>query len=933
MKRSTLLMARFLLAFALLLASMTSARADSSGPSAQSNVYLPIVNKNSSGPTQDWPQLGHDAQRTNYTTEEVDPPYCYLWKWDAVPVASRAQPVVAGGRFFVGGLDGVLYARDATTGAPLWSFPTGGPIRNSPGVAGNLVITGSYDGYTYALNVINGSLVWKTNTGSSMTAPLIDSAHNRVYVASTYGVLTALNISNGQPQWSYTTSAAILISPSLSQDGSLVIFGDESVRAIAVSASTGKLQWQTTLQGQSLSDRYPVVAGNSVIFRSQPQYYFPILLSEGDTVMDSAGSLLSDWNADWTKVKPQILKYLQGINPTGHSLQTLMNPQTFFVLNTSNGTSQGIAPVLYTFGSDDTPAPPVIAKGQAYVAYRARHGIQTDGGAIHVMSKYDAELGAMNLSTLDITGLRNSNPLSGQPQFRMTSDEGGVLTMGGNNLWVDNWERVGGINVSNGQLIAIGNVSNDWPECYTQCGPGGPNPYFPLSGNPNDPAYPFPSPRVTEGHARSGVVLANHMIYWHAIEAGMAGIGHVDGGSCPTPAVWRDSAGKLPAYDASTATAVPQSTTALSDYVTNDLNNPVPVTQQNQDLVNRLNSEIQALLQAANGKHLMPYFTERGMTVSTTWPYNVPSGNAPPVLIAYEAQGNAYWFDPGELLYTMAMAYPYLSPSLQSEVKNYMSGEMSRYPPLQDLPYNNTSRDWLRSGSQREPYTVPFRAQLNNWPPAAANISSIYALWLWSKNTGDWSYAQNNWSAVQNLFNARKGSLRYYSDVAGVIGYYRLSIHFGKSSEATTAMQTAVSALTSGLNFNAYVTTANNDYKDPRGMTTGWSAPVFFGLTPEIGAYLADQTGGQAQNLINSLESLNSSGNGLLWWYLTRAGEHGEAGETDFLAPVTAWSHFLAHAYILHNNQATLRKYLDRPWAPGDLYSLQKIVAAIQAQP
>jgi uncharacterized repeat protein (TIGR01451 family) len=39
-----------------------------------------------------WPQLGHDPHRANYTPAQVDPPCCYTWKWDEVPIASRAQP-------------------------------------------------------------------------------------------------------------------------------------------------------------------------------------------------------------------------------------------------------------------------------------------------------------------------------------------------------------------------------------------------------------------------------------------------------------------------------------------------------------------------------------------------------------------------------------------------------------------------------------------------------------------------------------------------------------------------------------------------------------------------------------------------------------------------------------------------------------------------
>jgi hypothetical protein len=224
----------------------------------------------------------------------------------------------------------------------------------------------------------------------------------------------------------------------------------------------------------------------------------------------------------------------------------------------------------------------------------------------------------------------------------------------------------------------------------------------------------------------------------------------------------------------------------------------------------------------------------------------------------------------------------------------------------------------------------------------AANITTIYSLWLWSKNTDDYSYAQSHWAQVQSVFTAHQNSLRYYSDLAGVIGYYRLATDLSNrdtasrasyQSAANLAMQAAVAFMTSASNFNTYLALANTDFPDPRGVTTGWSAPVFYGLTPEVGAYLAGQFAGQPQALLKSLETLNSSGVGLLWWYITRVGTHAEVGETAFLAPTTAWSHFLAHAYIVKDSQSTLASWLDRPWVSGDLYSIQKIVATIQATP
>ncbi len=832
-----------------------------------------------------------------------------------------------------------MYARDATTGAELWKVQTDGPIRHSASVLSNTVIFSSHDGFTYALNAANGAQFWKTATGPSATAPLIDAARGWAYVGSTSGTLTALRASDGAVQWTFDAGAPILTSPALSTDGSRLYLGSEAVEAIAINAQTGTLTWRRRLQGQSLSERYPVVAGGVVIYRSQPLYFFHQLLHEGDAVMDSAGPRETDWAMDWAKVRPKI----------AHYLATQPSKQTFFVLDETTGELRGVAPVLYTYGNNDPPNVPVIRGEEVYVTYRARHGIQTDGGAVHVSSKYDAELGRMNLATLDIVGLRQLNPPAYNAEFRMTSDEPAMLTMGGDILFVDNWERLGGLNVRTGRLVHVGNVSNVWPECYDNsgCGPGSSNPFFPLSGS--GPAYPFPWPRVTDGVSRSGVVIANNMLYWRVIEGGLAG---VKSGECGAPKVWQSLAPQatsatLPAAShladptsvAVTAQRVmlPMVSTSvpLTQYIDADLTDPL--SNPPNDLVERLRAEVRAMLQLANGQHLLPFYLERGFSSTRVWPYNASNCGSEPCVahIGVGANGNVFWHDPGEFLLTMAQAYPYLDAKLQSEVRTYVAAEMGRYPPLRDLPYNNV---WLTQGVARERYEVPFRGQLNNWPPVGTNISAIYAVWLWAKNTGDWTYACMNWPQAKALFSARKGTMRFYADIAGAIGYVRLARALREcacpgvgEADVLAGVSAAVSAMSAGMgaaNFNAYAGRAERDYLDPRDLPTGYSLPVFFGMTPEVGRFLREQTGGAALRYLNSKQT----DNGALWWYLTRVGVHAERGETSFLLPWTGWSHFLARAYIAGDSGADLRKWLDRPWTVGDLYSIQKIVATIHAR-
>ncbi len=353
---------------------------------------------------QDWPQLGRDAQRSNYSPLQVNPPYCYVWKWYEVPFASRAQPVVVAGRLFIGGLDGVLYARNASTGTSLWTFAgDGSPIRHPAGVMSDTVVFSTHEGNTFALDAATGASRWRQFTGRSATAPLMDAARGRVVVAATDGRLTALNLSNGAVVWQYQSDAPILTTPALSRDGSLIFAGNEAVRAFAVNAETGALAWQRQLYGQSLTDRYPVVLSDTVIYRSQPVYSLWQLLHEGDNEMDRAGTVNTDWDADWNAIRPHIQNYL-AVNP---------HKQTLFVLDAATGVTRGVAPVLYTFGGSDVPAMPVVRAGApytAYVMYRARQGIQTTSPyAVHVSSRYDAELGLMNTQQLtQVIGLRTS---------------------------------------------------------------------------------------------------------------------------------------------------------------------------------------------------------------------------------------------------------------------------------------------------------------------------------------------------------------------------------------------------------------------------------------------------------------------------------------------------------------------------------------------
>jgi polyvinyl alcohol dehydrogenase (cytochrome) len=73
-----------------------------------------------------------------------------------------AQPVVAGGRVFVGSAAGLVYSLDAATGCTYWSFQADGGVRTAITIGpGGIAYFGDLRAEVYALNAVTGKLLWK----------------------------------------------------------------------------------------------------------------------------------------------------------------------------------------------------------------------------------------------------------------------------------------------------------------------------------------------------------------------------------------------------------------------------------------------------------------------------------------------------------------------------------------------------------------------------------------------------------------------------------------------------------------------------------------------------------------------------------------------------------------------------------------------------
>ncbi len=128
----------------------------------------------------DWPTYRADARRSGYTSESLPAKLAPRWTrparhqprpaWSGrdtrMPFDRAYHTVVADGRLFYGSsADGKIYALDAASGAELWTFFTGAPVRFPPAAWKDRLFATSDDGFLYCLAAADGRLLWKLRGG------------------------------------------------------------------------------------------------------------------------------------------------------------------------------------------------------------------------------------------------------------------------------------------------------------------------------------------------------------------------------------------------------------------------------------------------------------------------------------------------------------------------------------------------------------------------------------------------------------------------------------------------------------------------------------------------------------------------------------------------------------------------------------------------
>ncbi len=188
-----------------------------------------------------------------------------LWRQSRGTKQSPSSPAVANGLVFIGDLDNNLYAFNARTGAPAWTFTTGNSVWSSPTVANGIVYIISGDGNMYALDAATGTQLWvKTvfqfgtySTGNPAVAGGV------VYIpAGTSGAsLYAVDAKTGAPRWSVNYTSMGSSSPAVANG--VVYGGMDDGSLYALNANTGAVHWKSPTLGLRMRG---VAVGNGLVY-------------------------------------------------------------------------------------------------------------------------------------------------------------------------------------------------------------------------------------------------------------------------------------------------------------------------------------------------------------------------------------------------------------------------------------------------------------------------------------------------------------------------------------------------------------------------------------------------------------------------------------------------------------------------------------------
>ena len=263
-----------------------------------------------------WPMFHHDLTHTGTSTSTGPTTNNTLWTYSTGSWDEKSSPAIVGRLVYVGSWDGKVYCLNATAGALVWSYTTGGGLYSSAAVVDGVVYVGSTDGRIYAFGVHD---VVVTNVSSSkngcLPMPTVGqgfSASINVTVANQGSYTETFNVT----AYANTTAIATFTDITLTSGNSTTLTftwntTDFAYGNYSISAFASPVEGETHLTDNTLVDGWVYVSIPGDINGDQYVNAKDAVIlggAFGSTRGDPTYSLNADINSDdWCNAKDAVI--------------------------------------------------------------------------------------------------------------------------------------------------------------------------------------------------------------------------------------------------------------------------------------------------------------------------------------------------------------------------------------------------------------------------------------------------------------------------------------------------------------------------------------------------------------------------------------------------------------------------------------------------
>lgn len=923
----------------------------------------------------DWPMLACNVRRHGATPEEIKPPFRRKWYRNFADegIVQGNQPVVAGGRAYIGTMRGVLHAIDDATGRDVWTYKVPYGIFHAAAVAEGAVYVCGGDGCLHAVDARTGRRRWVFDPGTDVAlwnSPL--PFDGKVYFGGRDGFVYAVNARDGGLAWKAEVGAPIVHSPAVDPGTKRLYIGADDMHAYAFDARTGRRLWRSEkLQGFSFTGYYPVVVPEGgIVFTTRcvslGTHLGGVLgfapLGEiarrlyGAARSDKSGYGNTEFPAlpSWVFTKEQNQRFRSSMyakweepdfwkrqsDLVREQLSRAPHWQNTFLLDGATGRSRGVVPVLPGDACCGTRHPPVVMRDGKVVL-----PVAIAGPDCFTFGTMDPRTGGVELL---------KRPTAANPR-------GARLPYLGD---CTNTISAAGPILVQGRIVAA----------YKVLG------YDTSAGRHAGGAWAQNVHRPDEMEREVQECMPLRLLRGEALPLGFEyvrrGLGVYGGGpglESPIAVAGRSfyyfqqhetcTGGVLCAYETT------DGATRLTEPV-----KTAPISEEDRKKLIESDFDFDMMSILGPRRRVDPRGTIFGVKIPGTPGGPDPAGlgaggrpsdaelerilfeagasavaaDAAPKLRAKlaaaveELVGNDWavlafpgrsprwvYSDPSEVFYALGLAWPYLSGRLREKAGAYARARWAKADPL--------SVGFLGTGASERRERYEFKPGRSfHCRTRRPGLGRLYPVWCYAHASGDWSGLENGWGRLKGaLGSARPGAWKEDGRngyLSGLIAYCRIAAHMRDRDALDAARPKAIAAMRERIEYEAAMTRGGVYYE--HSSTHGaadwhdFAGPArWFFLTPETGRLCRAFAPKVQETLLARYVDHHRP-----TWYLAWGPLICFGGERSDELPLHAISHFQAKAFLVETPPEELAHAVDIPWCKADLYYIEKLALAIRAR-